>query len=521
MNKPLSSLLRWGARLRSKACLAGLALVCLLPLPPLLAVTLADFGYTNANLIVNGKQTLGTRPLLIICANFSGQTPLPQPISYYSNLVFNAGQMPSVNGFFQACSDGAFSIAPSGAIMLNLPESQNFMYWSNLYPSHVRDGVYGSNIIAQAILSGQLNLAQYDGRHDGNVTPDELSIMVLVSDVGWQSGGARVSPTVSVPGINYTWGSGASDPNANFALLGAAASSFIVICEEIEETWGATDIYGPFAGGSPTQQCLSLSLSPQSCTYDSANLYTPNPVWNYYYLDPWNRMELGWCQPRINSLTAGGIATISAAQAGDPTAPIILYDPARGVGEFFILEYRTSTNSIYGSGYDQDVGNDHLGDPISSGLVIWHVQQDANHFYTSVTSPSGVTNTSAVWAENSPDLIPSDIPKLWGSNSTTPALKWIDGTQTLTTIHVRPFNPGDNTITVEWVSAEDTWVDFNYTGSPQSGTFSNPYKTMAAGLNAVSYGGTLHLKTGTNAETPTISKPMKIVGYNGPAKVGS
>jgi hypothetical protein len=90
----------------------------------------------------------------------------------------------------------------------------------------------------------------------------------------------------------------------------------------------------------------------------------------------------------------------------------------------------------------------------------------------------------------------------------------------VTHLHVRPFSPGDGSITVEVLSAEDTWVDFNYTGSPQTGTFSNPFNTIAAGIAAASYGGTLHLKTGTSSEMPTITKPLKIVGYNGPATIG-
>ena len=73
---------------------------------------------------------------------------------------------------------------------------------------------------------------------------------------------------------------------------------------------------------------------------------------------------------------------------------------------------------------------------------------------------------------------------------------------------------------MQWLSAEDTWVDFNFTGTPQ-GTFSNPYSTMAAGIAAASYGGILHVKTGTSSETPTITKPLTIVGYNGPANIGN
>jgi len=513
MNPPLRTMLKWIFGLRGKAFLTAVATACLCQIQPLRAATLTDFGYQNRN--VNGKLASGSRPLLAIFVNFAGMAPLPQSISYYSNLVFNTSQIPSMNGFYQASSDGSLSLARGGAILLSLPASEAFSVYSNAYPAFVRDTVYASNIIAQAMLSGQFNFTNYDANHDGHITPDELSIMIVTSDVGETGfGGSRSSPTVSVPGQNYDWGSGPNNPNPNVALIGSAPP-FIVWCEEVEETWGANDIYGHVSLTNNADDCLSMTLSPQSCFYDTSSL-----IGSYYYLDPWNRLELGWCQPRIYSLTAGGIATISAAQAGDPTSPIILYDPAQGPGEFFILEYRTSTNSVYGPGYDRDAGNDKFGDPVTYGLVIWHVQLDANYNLTIVTTPNGITNTTSIWSENSPDLIPSSVPMLWGSNTTTPNLKWINGTQTLTTIHVRPFNLGDNAITVEWLSAEDTWVDFTYTGSPQSGTFANPYNTMAAGIAAASYGGTLHLKTGSSSETPAITKRMNIVGYNGPATIG-
>lgn len=268
------------------------------------------------------------------------------------------------------------------------------------------------------------------------------------------------------------------------------------MAEETEETLGTPDIYG--------SDCLSAGLTPQSC-------YTAG---DYYYLDPWNRISLGWCQPRIFSLTAGGIATLSADQASDPTSPIILYDPSQGTGEYFILEYRTHTNSVYNSGYDQNVN---FG--ASDGVVIWHIQQDANHNPTIVKSPISTNNTPAVWAEYSPNLLPGSGGNLWGSNDTTPQLKWINGTQTATTIHVTPFNPGDNSITVEWLSALDTWVDFNYTGY-MSGAFDQPFNTMSLGVSSVTYGGILHIKTGSSSETLTITKPMKIITYNGPVTVG-
>jgi hypothetical protein len=68
------------------------------------------------------------------------------------------------------------------------------------------------------------------------------------------------------------------------------------------------------------------------------------------------------------------------------------------------------------------------------------------------------------------------------------------------------------------------WVDFNYTGVLQFGTYDNPYNTLAAGTSAVASGGTIFIN-GTNqpsvsAETPTIAKPMNIYSIFGPSTIG-
>jgi len=65
------------------------------------------------------------------------------------------------------------------------------------------------------------------------------------------------------------------------------------------------------------------------------------------------------------------------------------------------------------------------------------------------------------------------------------------------------------------------WVDFNYTGSPQNGTYDYPYNTLAQGTNAVSSGGTIIIKTaGSSPGRMTISKPMTIISVGGAATVG-
>ena len=66
-----------------------------------------------------------------------------------------------------------------------------------------------------------------------------------------------------------------------------------------------------------------------------------------------------------------------------------------------------------------------------------------------------------------------------------------------------------------------TWVDYNYTGGTQSGTYDAPYKTLAQGVAAVPSGGEIWFRTsGSKVETMTVSKPMTIHSLAGPATVG-
>ena len=482
------------------------------------AQTLQDFGYQSRN--VNGQLTLGTRPLLLIVANFAGETntygitnsdgtlaaaPLPQNAAYYSNMVFNLSQYPSVNGYFSAVSNGRFTWTLAGVVSLNLPASQQDAAWPGPGGATGHDQPYMSNIVYQAMASGQFNFKAFDANGDGHITQDELGIIILGNDF---TGERDTGGPVTSPDGSYDWGQGSH----TIGTSRVTNTPFITWCEEFEETLGPTDIYG--AKG------FSQTLTPQS--------YEPDPQFNYwylYYLDPWQRMAVGWCSPRIVSMATGGVVTIPAAQAGDPTAPVILYDPAHGTSEFWVLEYRTQT-SPYGPGYDANVA---YGAPTNNncGLAVWHIQLDSNYNLLTLASNSVSGSYQFTdWNEGPPNLT-WGASSLWGSDSVTPVLTWLNGdtnvlssTSSVTHLHVRPFSPGDGSITVEVLSAEDTWVDFNYTGSPQTGTFSNPFNTIAAGIAAASYGGTLHLKTGTSSEMPTITKPLKIVGYNGPATIG-
>ena len=64
------------------------------------------------------------------------------------------------------------------------------------------------------------------------------------------------------------------------------------------------------------------------------------------------------------------------------------------------------------------------------------------------------------------------------------------------------------------------WVDFNFAGIFQFGSYTFPYQTLAGGVSAVNTGGTIAIKPGASHETMTISKPMTITAIGGPATIG-
>ena len=69
--------------------------------------------------------------------------------------------------------------------------------------------------------------------------------------------------------------------------------------------------------------------------------------------------------------------------------------------------------------------------------------------------------------------------------------------------------------------AGPVFVNFNYTGT-QTGSYAQPFNTLAGGTNAVSSGGTIIIETaGSSSETMTISKPMTITSQDGAATVGN
>ena len=74
----------------------------------------------------------------------------------------------------------------------------------------------------------------------------------------------------------------------------------------------------------------------------------------------------------------------------------------------------------------------------------------------------------------------------------------------------------------EWNGGQASvvWVDFNFSGSQQDGSFDNPYSSLNGGLAGVFTGGVLRVKSGSSGETLTITKAATLEAPGGPVVIG-
>ncbi|MBI1763876.1 MAG: hypothetical protein HYR56_20825 [Acidobacteria bacterium] len=377
-----------------------------------LAQSLEDFGYRKMG---NVK---GLRPLLLIIAHYDGGAPFAsdKDKSYYSSLVFSLQSRDrSVSNYFLAISNGRFSWRVGGVVEVNLSVADAFVQGGE-----GTDIARSNRAILKAMQDG-FNFAQFDANGDRFVDSSELGVLIIQN--------AR-RPNDGVPDTAYNRPTGCLRAgNSSVSFCGQAANieqsaSLMSITHELNHQLGALDLYG---GGG-----LNNDL-----TLMGATVYTNYDDKRSYYLDPWHRLQLGWVEPRIRDLRAPGTEFLHAQQSFRPDAPVILYDSARGVGEFFIVEYR-SRRAPGNTNFDSEVA--------SEGVAIWHIQQDGNKVPTILENP----HEWAVFHAGAPDLTRGGN-LLWKSGELTPALQWLDESSSPARIFVPPFINGASTISFSWV----------------------------------------------------------------------
>ncbi len=317
---------------RRRAILATAAGCLLLTCRGAAAQTLEEFGYGN-------MATPPTWSCLAVLVDFSDTTPLPETPSYWDDYVFDPGNQPEgVNAFFYEMSSGNFQLIHGGIIEIDVPASNRIANVVARMGETAATRWYYSNLVHQAMASGLFDFQAYDTKSPfGTVTEDELLLIFLAEGEG---GAVRYPGRVQPPGSPVAF-----DGSVASSTLDGGFGSMATMTHELSHLLGAIDLYGVWG----TDQDTNIGLSLMS---------------GAVHHDPWHKLQFGWIQPRIRSMRDGGVEILPAAQLGWMNGPVILYDPARGTREFFILEYRTPDCSV------PSVYEDNLPD---DGVVIWHI----------------------------------------------------------------------------------------------------------------------------------------------------
>jgi M6 family metalloprotease-like protein len=456
--------------------------------------TLTDFGYKQLSVNNHRQAPLGTRYCLIVLIDDATNGVFATDTFFYQTSVFNAAPSNNVNGYLLENSCGRFQLIPAaigggtgvmGPFTLTAAELNQLA----TSPGTPTDG---SVALSAAVRNG-FPLASYDFDNNGNVSVDELMLLVVANK------------TSRLPGQTSTF---------TVDLAGKSCQMRVCSVPEYTVTGAFSTVVHELVHNFANMYDLYYFTTYQNQPYTLNCQRTLASDCGWVHLDPWHKMTFGWNEPRIVSMSQGGRFYIPAVQNADPTAPLLLYDPSRGTSEYFLLEYRT-VNRAAGLGFDYQLG--------TNGLFIWHIQQDGIHNLIKTTSPFGFTgpNTTpfANWIEGPPNNATPDAP--WGSAQVTPYLRFNDGSQAIVRIRTSPFQPSDNGIYVEvLVDRSDvvTWVDYSpFLPLLQFGTFNYPYHTLQQGVSAVGYAGNMTIKSSGGSPAPIIiNKPMAITAFGGP-----
>jgi M6 family metalloprotease-like protein len=402
--------------------MAGTLLVFLALFSQLAAAqSIWDFGYDRMQ--VNGQQARGNRPLMVILANFAGGAPFKYDASVYDSLVFNFFQQ-SVNGYFLENSNGRFFWSRGGVYSLSLPADA---YISN-------NAARLKRIVEEAMRSG-INFAQFDANSNGVVELDELGILTIEN--GRQSSVDFQVGATTQPPVPIKTGNSRVIVNTRVSTV-EQRGSLMSIAHELSHQLGTKDLYSEECGG-----CLNPDI-----TLMGATIYRNPDDRRVYHLDPWHKMQLGWCEPRVRDLHSSGVENLPATQTLRADAPLILYDSQRGLSEYFIIEYRSQ--SARGGGYDRNVATE--------GMAIWHVLQDANKAPVIVNNPQ----EWGVFHAGSPNLTRGSS-NLWKGREMTPYLQWLDGSLVKANLYVDPFSPGAENISIHIGDMANGIYRFNIT----------------------------------------------------------
>lgn len=374
-----------------------------------------DFSKAKYNCPI--RPTSGYRNVLVILWDPKRpQHPAP-PKSQIEQLLFGSGQ--NVYDWFSESSGGKLIVQNAGVLgWYNSDKQPGQWYWDfNQTPGPSAkddgDGFLQGHVRkwweAVRNAGNQFNFAKYDKNNDKVLSADELTILVAI-------------PQNSPRGFVRT-PAGRQYPNWQPLTIQG------VKIPEISEWY----IGNPPNFGAPAHELCHHLLLAADMYFDSpwrfsAGVYS---IMDYGYssghLDPFHKLKLGWLSYKI--VSNSGVYNLKDVEKGREV--LILYDPARGGDEYFIIE-----NRWRGTSYDK--GARGAGGIPTDGVAIWHIIENP-----AVFSKIQVIADPMEWGRrgirlfraNGGNPVDDNIALFQRKNgkissNSFPGLRWIDGKDT-------------------------------------------------------------------------------------------
>jgi M6 family metalloprotease-like protein len=479
---------------------------------------------------------IGTVKNLVVLCLFSDHTVAAngRAVSAYDSLFnqanstgFNA-PTGSVRDYYQQASYGILTIQSTVVAWVTLPNTEAYYgNGKNGLPFGANAAPYPTNAAgmvqaALGLVDATVDFGQFDADNDGFID----AITIIHSGYGGEQNGnganAIWSHKYSLSGMNGggVWTS--ADNNASSvkvkvdlyhtepARWGTAGSSGVVrvgvIAHELGHFFGLPDLYDT---DNSSAGIGNWCLMGNSWGWDQTQQYPPLP-------SAWCRLKLGWITP-IN--LPNGVVSLPQVATSPAVGRINAGYPS-GV-EYLLVENRQPV------GFDQQIPQ--------GGLAVWHIDESVGS-----NTPEGFPG-QAGWPENGNHymvaLLPADgrydlekntnrgdggdlfrnVVDIALSETTTPGTDRYSGALLPTANEIGDVGAPGSSMLFRYRPA--TWVQFGYSG-PQSGTFSEPFSTLAGGTAATPDNAIVICKPGTSSERPTLNRIMRYKSYQGTATVG-
>lgn len=345
------------------------------------------------------------RPLLVVYVEFTDfKFPSNRNAAFMAQRFF--GPFPSVAGYYAANSFGKLNLTPAaetdtagggavndGVVEVSIPMTEAaFRAQTQVAAEENKQMIQPTDAF--------VNFAAFDTNpNDGKLTNSEL-LIIVVKALPANNCGANF-------GVNPLTLDGKSIALGRVALVGLGANVITLVHEMWHEALDGYDIYGYGVG--------SFDIGGPTCGGADDQMFAVNA---------WQKTHFGWITPTV--VTQDGYYNVRRADTtGDA---FILYDPSRGVDDYFIVENREPTTGTY----DEDASD--------SGLVIWRVDEskwgNGTLRAVEIMRPDGASNppcnnNNVCYSGNTSDAWnPGDI----ATPQRTMNRKWRDGSDALVAV---------------------------------------------------------------------------------------